>query len=141
RPSGRSGSCARKPCRSCRSSSRHRCSQAKQKSPTRTMATNPDPGLEAAAPAAVLPDAPAAARRLPLAFAKRNGVLIEDADARPMTAIYRKGASMLSLAEVRRFAGAPIRFVEVDAETFDQHLQAAYESGAARTMVEGFDDD
>ncbi len=104
------------------------------------MATSLDHGLDRAA-AGALPEAPAAARRLPLAFAKRNGVLIEDADARPMTAIYRKGASMLSLAEVRRFAGAPIRFVEVDAETFDQRLQAAYESGAARTMVEGFDDD
>ena len=104
------------------------------------MATSPDHRLETAAPAAQ-PEASAAMRRLPLAFAKRNGVLIEDADSRPMTAIYRKGASMLSLAEVRRFAGAPIRFVEVDAETFDQRLQAAYESGAARTMVEGFDDD
>src|SRR5690606_30157491 len=121
--------------------SRRRRTRRANRSPIRTMATNPDPGLEAAAVAAALPEEPTASRRLPLAFAKRNGVLIQDAESTPMTAIYRKGASLLSLAEVRRFAGAPIRFVEVDVETFDQHLQAAYESGAARTMVEGFDDD
>src|SRR5690606_40707375 len=97
------------------------------------MATNPDPGLEAAAVAAELPEEPTASRRLPLAFAKRNGVLIKDGESTPMSAIYRKGASMLSLAEVRRFAGGPIRFVEVDVETFDQHLQAAYERSEEHT--------
>ena len=107
------------------------------------MASNPDLGLDAAvAPAAeLIPDAATPnARRLPIAFARRHGVLIQDGDDASLTAIYRTGASMQSLAEVRRFAGGPVRFVEVDAETFDQQLQAAYESGAARTMVQGFDD-
>ena len=78
-------------------------------------------------------------RRLPFAFAKRHGVLIQDAENDRATAIYRTGASPLSLAEVRRFAGVPVDFVEVDTESFDLRLQAAYESGAAMTMVEGLD--
>ncbi len=56
-------------------------------------------------------------------------------------AIYRAGTSPQILAEVRRFAGGPVTFTEVDAQTFDSRLQAAYESGAAMTMVEGLDDE
>ncbi len=56
-------------------------------------------------------------------------------------AIYRSGTAPLILAEVRRFAGGPVRFAEVDPQAFDARLQAAYESGAAMTMVEGLDDD
>ncbi len=80
-------------------------------------------------------------RHLPFAFAKRHGVLIQDEQDGVLRAIYRRGASPLSLAEARRFAGAPVRFTEVDPATFDGRLQAAYESGAAMTMVEGLDGD
>lgn len=103
------------------------------------MATNLETSIEPLT--AVAHDEPTRARRLPFAFAKRHGVLILDGEAGGLKAIYRAGASMLSLAEVRRFAGAPVSFSEVDAETFDQALQAAYESGAAMTMVEGLDGD
>jgi general secretion pathway protein E len=88
------------------------------------------------------PDTPAAApspRRLPFAFAKRHGVLLRTLQSGPAEAIYRSGASPLSLAEVQRFVGEPVKFVEVDAESFDSQLQFAYESGAAMTMVEGLD--
>jgi general secretion pathway protein E len=81
------------------------------------------------------------APRLPFAFAKRHGVLIQGVEAGRALAIYRPGATPMSLAEVRRFAGMPVSFTEVDAATFDGRLQAAYESGAAMTMVEGLDDD
>src|SRR5690606_3598556 len=104
-----------------------------------TMANNPDSTLEPAA-AAGPAEAPRP-RRLPVAFAKRHGVLILDGEPGGLKAIYRTGASMLSLAEVRRFAGVPLAFAEVDPETFDQALQSAYESGAAMTMVEGLDGD
>jgi general secretion pathway protein E len=101
------------------------------------MATNLEPPLHVEPAAA---DG-ARARRLPFAFAKRHGVLIREIANGTAHAIYRKGASALSLAEVRRFAGVPVRFEEVDAEHFDLSLQAAYESGAAMTMVEGLDGD
>ncbi len=101
------------------------------------MATNPEPPLVLAQ----APAEPARARRLPFAFAKRHGVLIQDIEEGRARAIYRKGASPLVLAEVRRFAAVPVDFQAVDAEEFDVRLQAAYESGAAMTMVEGLDDE
>ena len=73
-----------------------------------------------------------AQRSLPFAFAKRHGVLIQQMHDGVAEAIYRTGAAAQSIAEVRRFAGMPVRFAEVDAETFDAKLQAAYESGAAK---------
>ncbi len=79
--------------------------------------------------------------RLPFAFAKRHGVLIHAMDNGRALAVFRKGALPSALAEVRRFAGMPVGFTAVDADTFDARLQAAYESGAAMTMVEGLDDD
>jgi general secretion pathway protein E len=98
------------------------------------MAAIPEDDTLAAAPASAIP-------RLPFAFAKRHGVLIQGVRDGHAEAIYRRGAALLSLAEVRRFAGLPVRFSEVDAQTFDSRLQIAYESGAAMTMVEGLDDD
>jgi general secretion pathway protein E len=81
----------------------------------------------------------ASVRRLPLAFAKRHGVLIQgDPGDRP-TVIYKPGASVASLAEARRYADEPVRYRQVDPVAFDSKLQADYESDAAMTMVEGFD--
>ncbi len=85
------------------------------------------------------PRAEEALRRLPFAFAKRHGVLIDAVDGGRAHAIFRAGASPQSLAEVRRFVGAPVAFEPVDATEFDRRLQAAYESGAAMTMVEGLE--
>ena len=102
------------------------------------MVASPDnPVVEPADPTPVI--AAPSGRRLPFAFAKRHGILIQDVRDGQAHAIYRKGASPLSLAEVRRFAGGPVDFVEVDVQTFDSRLQTAYESGAAMTMVEGLD--
>jgi general secretion pathway protein E len=78
-------------------------------------------------------------RRLPFAFAKRHGVLIQERDGQGLTVIYRPGASMASLAEARRYADEPVVYERVEAVAFDAELQAAYESGAAMTMVEGLD--
>ncbi|HVS23344.1 MAG TPA: type II secretion system ATPase GspE [Gammaproteobacteria bacterium] len=95
---------------------------------------------EAAAPLDAVALEPAT-RNLPFAFAKRNGVLFQGREHGALKAIYRTGTSALILAEVRRFAGGPVQFTEVDAQAFDARLQAAYESGAAMTMVEGLDDE
>jgi hypothetical protein len=51
---------------------------------------------------------------LPFAFAKRHGVLIQALRDGAANAIYRTGAAAQSIAEVRRFAGVPVRFSEVD---------------------------
>src|SRR5688572_22083125 len=101
------------------------------------MAANPN----SAEPVVEVPSAAPTQRNLPFAFAKRHGVLIQSLSDGTAHAIYRTGAAAQSLAEVRRFAGIPVHFAEVDPETFDAKLQAAYESGAAMTMVEGLNDD
>lgn len=80
-------------------------------------------------------------RRLPFAFAKRHGVLIQGVKDGRTEAIYRQGVSTLSLAEVRRFVGGPVAFSCVDSESFDDQLQISYESGASMTMMEGLDDE
>ena len=80
-------------------------------------------------------------RRLPFAFAKRHGVLIKEIHEDHTEVIYRQGVSTLSLTEVRRFVGGPVKFTRVDEESFDDQLQASYESGAAMTMMEGLDDE
>ena len=80
-------------------------------------------------------------RRLPFAFAKRHGVLIQDYQDGRAEAVFRPGVSQLTLAEVRRFAGVPVTLTPVDEKAFDALLQTAYESGAAMQMVEGFDEE
>ncbi|NNF49033.1 MAG: Flp pilus assembly complex ATPase component TadA, partial [Woeseiaceae bacterium] len=82
-------------------------------------------------------------QELPFSFAKRHGVLIRDLDESGGTAVYRPGASPLSLAEVRRFAGVPLKLSRVTVEVFDTLLQEYYEhdSGHAASMVDGLDED
>ena len=57
--------------------------------------------------------------------------------------LYRPGASPLSLAEARRFAGVPMQLSRVTAEEFDALLQESYEQGShkAMEMVGGLDDE
>ena len=80
-------------------------------------------------------------KRLPFAFAKRHGVLIQSSHDHGTDVLYRDGAALSSLAEVRRFLGGPVRFVKVDQESFDTKLQLSYESGAAMTVMEGLDEE
>ena len=63
--------------------------------------------------------APAQRHALPFSFAKRHGVLIRELGTGGGKAVYRSGASPMSLAEVRRFAGVPLEMSRVSAEAFD----------------------
>ena len=58
-------------------------------------------------------------RALPFSFAKRHGVLIREIASESADTVYRPGASPLSLAEARRFAGVPLKLSRVSAEVFD----------------------
>jgi general secretion pathway protein E len=90
------------------------------------------------------PEAPATPRHaLPFSFAKRHGVLIRELDDARGTAVYRSGASPLSLAELRRFAGVPLKMSRVSADEFDALLQDSYghDHTDAASMVDGLDDD
>ncbi len=82
-------------------------------------------------------------RSLPFAFAKRHGVLIRDYEDDHVVVMARPGLKAVSLAEVRRFAGRPLKIIRVPEAEFDQALQEAYEggSGSAIQMVEGLEDE
>jgi len=82
-------------------------------------------------------------RSLPFSFAKRHGVLIRQVNSVEGEAVYRSGASSLSLVEARRFAGVPLKLSRVSAEAFDALLQEFYEGDRANAaqMVDGLDED
>ncbi len=74
------------------------------------------------------------ARALPFSFAKRHGVLILEIEDGVANTVYRAGASPLSLAEARRFAGLPLKFTRITSEAFDTLLQQTYEQGSHMAM-------
>lgn len=80
---------------------------------------------------------------LPFSFAKRHGVLLKLISEESGEAVYRSGATPLSLSEARRFAGVPLKLSRVSAEAFDIMLQATYEQDSknAAQMVDGLDED
>lgn len=98
--------------------------------------------------ASSLPEPDAAApliseRMLPFAFAKRHGIFVQGYDGGQADVVHRPGLSPMSLAEVRRFCGVPLKIQSVSPEAFDALLQQAYESGSNRAMqmMEGLDED
>ena len=73
-------------------------------------------------------------RILPFSFAKRHGVLIQSDAGSELQAAYRAGASPLSIAEARRFAGKKLKLTRVTAKVFDTLLQQTYEQGSHKAM-------
>jgi len=89
----------------------------------------PDALLDEAAPAAR-----SGRRRLPFAYAKRNGVLVTDVvDGRAVT-LCKTGVTAQALSEVRRYMDLPLAPRMISPDEFDRMLQASYESDSAETM-------
>jgi general secretion pathway protein E len=108
------------------------------------MVTEPETDIILETPAAEQElGAPAEQRALPFSFAKRHGVLIRELTSDGADAVYRAGASPLSIAEVRRYMGVPLKLSRVSPDIFDSLLQASYEQGSqkAMEMVGGLDDE
>ncbi|HEY4732279.1 MAG TPA: type II secretion system ATPase GspE [Gammaproteobacteria bacterium] len=80
--------------------------------------------------------APVAAteRRLPFAYAKRQGVLITEIENGHARALCRPNVTSLALAEVRRYIGLPLQLEIIAPEKFDGMLQRSYEHGTSQTM-------
>ncbi len=85
---------------------------------------------DAAAPAAE----PPVQRRLPFAFAKRHGVLVNQWDNGRAMVWCRADVSAAALAEVRRYLGAPVSLLTLDSDKFDYLLRQAYEQGSSEAM-------
>src|SRR3569623_1273262 len=84
--------------------------------------------------ASATPAAPEAPRRLPFAYAKRHGVLVNQWDNGRAIVWCRPDVSAATLAEVRRYLGAPITLESIDTARIDYQLRQAYEHGASEAM-------
>ena len=90
------------------------------------------------------PPGPPEARLLPFSFARRFGAAITNGGADGGLEVVCRGApSLTTLAEVRRFAGQPVRLRLVEEAEFEEVLNAAYarDASEARRMVEDMGDE
>ncbi len=81
---------------------------------------------------------------LSFSFARRHGVIVGGVDEHGVAkAFVRRGATPATLAEARRSADAQLDIELVEADAFEELLQATYESkgNQAKQMVEGLEDD
>jgi general secretion pathway protein E len=89
---------------------------------------------------AVLQDV--AALRLPFAFAKRYGVLVRGLHEGVVDCVYRRPASPVAIAEVRRHLRLPLKLSAVEESEFEDLLRKAYEAGEeSMRAVEGLEGD
>ncbi|MDX1588852.1 MAG: type II secretion system ATPase GspE [Oleiphilaceae bacterium] len=81
--------------------------------------------------------------RLPFAFAKRNGVILTQDESHKPQLLVRPGASARAIAEATRLSRGHASLREIDAESFDDALNRAYQNDSAEAMqmVEGIGDD
>ena len=75
-------------------------------------------------------------KRIPFAYAKRNGVLMSgDAENdQQVEVLCRQGVTPATLVEVRRYLASPVKLRLIETEEFDRLLQQAYEGGTGQTM-------
>lgn len=77
---------------------------------------------------------PAGERRLPFAYAKRNGVLVNQWRDDHVALWCRPDVSSAVLSEVRRFLGMPLELQTLDPGKFEHLLRQAYEQGSTEAM-------
>ena len=75
-----------------------------------------------------------AGKRLPFAYAKRQGVLVTDFEGGRAKVVCRPDVSTPALTELRRFVGAPLQLEIISPEKFNTMLQRSYEYGSSQTM-------
>jgi len=73
-------------------------------------------------------------RRLPFAYAKRHGVLVQHWQAGRAYLWCRPDVSSAALAEIRRCLGAPLVLQPLEPGKFDTLLRQAYEQGSTEAM-------
>ena len=78
---------------------------------------------------------------LPLAFARRHGLLLTGIDGEFAQIVIRPDVVPSAIAEARRHLGMPLHLQKVAADEFDALLRLAYEAGTdALTAAGGLDD-
>ncbi|GGX51980.1 type II secretion system ATPase GspE [Saccharospirillum salsuginis] len=81
-------------------------------------------------------------RRLPFAFAKRHGVVIDYGHADGPRLLYRPDVNLNALQEAQRIVQRVLPQVQVNEQEFSEHLNRAYQTDSDDTMqmVEGLGD-
>jgi len=92
-------------------------------------ALEPEEFTEAPLQAEALPE-----QHVPFAYAKRHGILVSSIADHQAIILYRPGISNLTLVELRRHFGVPLRLQILDSEEFETVLQQTYEQGGGQTM-------
>jgi general secretion pathway protein E len=78
---------------------------------------------------------------LPLAFARRHGLLLTGIDGEFAEIAIRPDVAPSAISEARRHLGKPLRLRKVAADEFDALLRVAYEAGSdARVAAGGLDE-
>jgi general secretion pathway protein E len=79
---------------------------------------------------------------IPLSFAKRYGVLLDEQQDNPqhLRVLYKNGLLPHAIIELRRHLGKPLQLSAIDNQLFEQRLQEIYETRANETM-QSMDDD
>jgi len=72
--------------------------------------------------------------KIPFAFAKRHGVLVDEDQGEKLVVYCRQGFSPAILSEVRRFTGLPLSLSVINTSDFDARLQEIYEKNNNQTM-------
>ncbi len=79
---------------------------------------------------------------LPLAFARRHGVLVQSVSGGAAHGVMRADVAPTALAEARRHLRLPLRLSQVSDDAFDALLRSAYEAGSdARIAADDLDGD
>ncbi len=81
--------------------------------------------------------------RVPFAFAKRHGVLLNGYDGVAASVVCREGVVSQAITELQRFLDCPMALEEVPLAEFDRRLQKQYELGSeqAITAADDIDED
>ncbi len=106
--------------------------------PPDTAKSAPAAALQPAPPAlASTPSSPSAqaVARLPFTYAKRHGVLTADIEDGRVVVLCKPGTTALTLAEVRRLVGQPLKLKNVSVEKFETLLQRSYEQDSNQAML------
>jgi general secretion pathway protein E len=78
--------------------------------------------------------------RLPFAFARRFGLLVQVAPDGSAECLYRPPVAATAIAEVRRHLRMPFKLTAISAEDFDELLRRTYEAGnESMQAVEGLE--
>ncbi len=75
-----------------------------------------------------------APKRLPFAYAKRQGVLLNHIEDGIATISHKASITTTTIAELRRYFGMPIKLQSLEDEAFNAELQQLYEHGSADAM-------